>query len=104
MASGFIGNEVPRKGLRVRVPCPPLNQLVRLALAGPPHSRQHTDAARSAGAALSMGDRFCAAWSAVALLANSSRSGLERRTFCKFLSRQRVAANPARGGSLLQID
>ncbi len=23
MASGFIGNEVPRKGLRVRVPCPP---------------------------------------------------------------------------------
>lgn len=24
MASGFIGNEVPRKGLRVRVPCPPL--------------------------------------------------------------------------------
>lgn len=25
MASGFIGNEVPRKGLRVRVPCPPLS-------------------------------------------------------------------------------
>ena len=25
MASGFIGNEVPRKGLRVRVPCPPLH-------------------------------------------------------------------------------
>ncbi len=24
MASGFIGNEVPRKGLRVRIPCPPL--------------------------------------------------------------------------------
>jgi hypothetical protein len=24
MASGFIGNEVPRKGLRVRSPCPPL--------------------------------------------------------------------------------
>lgn len=24
MASGFIGNEVPRKGLRVRAPCPPL--------------------------------------------------------------------------------
>lgn len=24
MASGFIGNEVPRMGLRVRVPCPPL--------------------------------------------------------------------------------
>ena len=23
MASGFIGNEVPRKGLRVRAPCPP---------------------------------------------------------------------------------
>ena len=23
MVSGFIGNEVPRKGLRVRVPCPP---------------------------------------------------------------------------------
>lgn len=23
MASGFIGNEVPRKGLRVRIPCPP---------------------------------------------------------------------------------
>ena len=26
MASGFIGNEVPRKGLRVRVPCPPLRR------------------------------------------------------------------------------
>ena len=24
MVSGFIGDEVPRKGLRVRVPCPPL--------------------------------------------------------------------------------
>jgi hypothetical protein len=24
MVSGFIGNEVPRKGLRVRFPCPPL--------------------------------------------------------------------------------
>ena len=24
MASGLIGNEVPRKGLRVRLPCPPL--------------------------------------------------------------------------------
>ena len=24
MASGLIGNEVPRTGLRVRVPCPPL--------------------------------------------------------------------------------
>ena len=24
MVSGFIGNEVPRKGLRVRVSCPPL--------------------------------------------------------------------------------
>ncbi|MFM2217040.1 MAG: hypothetical protein RL240_1358 [Planctomycetota bacterium] len=24
MASGIIGNDVPRKGLRVRVPCPPL--------------------------------------------------------------------------------
>jgi hypothetical protein len=24
MVSGFIGNEVPRKGLRVRIPCPPL--------------------------------------------------------------------------------
>jgi len=24
MASGFIGNEVPRKGLRVRIPCLPL--------------------------------------------------------------------------------
>lgn len=23
MASGIIGNDVPRKGLRVRVPCPP---------------------------------------------------------------------------------
>ena len=28
MASGFIGNEVPRKGLRVRVPCPPLPEPV----------------------------------------------------------------------------
>ena len=27
MASGFIGNEVPRKGLRVRSPCPPLSFL-----------------------------------------------------------------------------
>ena len=27
MASSFIGNEVPRKGLRVRVPCPPLQKL-----------------------------------------------------------------------------
>lgn len=27
MASGFIGNEVPRKGLRVRVPCPPLSSV-----------------------------------------------------------------------------
>ena len=26
MVSGFIGNEVPRKGLRVRVPCPPLKK------------------------------------------------------------------------------
>ena len=25
MASGHIGNVVPRKGLRVRVPCPPLS-------------------------------------------------------------------------------
>ncbi len=25
MASGIIGNDVPRKGLRVRVPCPPLS-------------------------------------------------------------------------------
>ncbi len=24
MVSSFIGNEVPRKGLRVRIPCPPL--------------------------------------------------------------------------------
>lgn len=24
MASGLIGNEVPRQGLRVRLPCPPL--------------------------------------------------------------------------------
>lgn len=24
MASGIIGNDVPRKGLRVRPPCPPL--------------------------------------------------------------------------------
>ena len=24
MASGFIGNEVPRMGLRVRISCPPL--------------------------------------------------------------------------------
>lgn len=24
MVSGFIGNEVPRKGLRVRISCPPL--------------------------------------------------------------------------------
>ncbi len=24
MVSGLIGNEVPRKGLRVRAPCPPL--------------------------------------------------------------------------------
>jgi hypothetical protein len=28
MASGFIGNEVPRKGLRVRAPCPPLCRLI----------------------------------------------------------------------------
>jgi hypothetical protein len=27
MASGIIGNDVPRKGLRVRVPCPPLDLL-----------------------------------------------------------------------------
>ena len=27
MVSGFIGNEVPRKGLRVRIPCPPLMEL-----------------------------------------------------------------------------
>lgn len=27
MASGIIGNDVPRKGLRVRVPCPPLDFL-----------------------------------------------------------------------------
>ena len=27
MVSGFIGNEVPRKGLRVRIPCPPLKWL-----------------------------------------------------------------------------
>ena len=27
MVSGLIGNEVPRKGLRVRAPCPPLNPL-----------------------------------------------------------------------------
>lgn len=25
MVSGLIGNEVPRKGLRVRAPCPPLS-------------------------------------------------------------------------------
>lgn len=29
MASGIIGNDVPRKGLRVRVPCPPLHSSVR---------------------------------------------------------------------------
>jgi hypothetical protein len=29
MVSGFIGNEVPRKGLRVRIPCPPLRGLPR---------------------------------------------------------------------------
>lgn len=29
MASGLIGNEVPRKGLRVRVPCPPLTENAR---------------------------------------------------------------------------
>ena len=29
MASGIIGNDVPRKGLRVRVPCPPLGLSVR---------------------------------------------------------------------------
>ncbi len=28
MASGFIGNEVPRKGLRVRSPCPPLRKFL----------------------------------------------------------------------------
>lgn len=27
MVSGFIGNEVPRKGLRVRFPCPPLEKM-----------------------------------------------------------------------------
>ncbi len=32
MASGIIGNDVPRKGLRVRVPCPPL--LERVAAIG----------------------------------------------------------------------
>ena len=32
MASGFIGNEVPRKGLRVRVPCPPLLKSLKLLL------------------------------------------------------------------------
>lgn len=30
MVSSFIGNEVPRKGLRVRVPCPPLGMEVDL--------------------------------------------------------------------------
>jgi hypothetical protein len=30
MVSSFIGNEVPRKGLRVRVPCPPLEQKTHL--------------------------------------------------------------------------
>ncbi len=33
MASGLIGNEVPRKGLWVRVPCPPLQE-TRLFQAG----------------------------------------------------------------------
>ncbi len=33
MASGFIGNEVPRKGLRVRVPCPPLFEVASSVLA-----------------------------------------------------------------------
>ena len=32
MVSGFIGNEVPRKGLRVRVPCPPLKKKGHLRL------------------------------------------------------------------------
>ena len=27
MVSGIIGNDVPRKGLRVRSPCPPLRPL-----------------------------------------------------------------------------
>lgn len=31
MASGIIGNDVPRKGLRVRVPCPPLQSSVRFS-------------------------------------------------------------------------
>ncbi len=31
MASGIIGNDVPRKGLRVRVPCPPLHSSVRFS-------------------------------------------------------------------------
>jgi hypothetical protein len=31
MASGLIGIQVPRKGLWVRVPCPPLQFLVALA-------------------------------------------------------------------------
>lgn len=30
MVSGFIGNEVPRKGLRVRFPCPPLRRKRRI--------------------------------------------------------------------------
>lgn len=28
MVSGLIGNEVPRKGLRVRAPCPPLKPVL----------------------------------------------------------------------------
>lgn len=28
MVSGLIGNEVPRKGLRVRAPCPPLRPVL----------------------------------------------------------------------------
>jgi hypothetical protein len=39
LVSGLIGTEVPRKGLRVRVPCPPLEEprKVRMKRKFPPH-------------------------------------------------------------------
>jgi hypothetical protein len=46
MASGIIGNDVPRKGLRVRVPCPPLDLLTADVLR---HVRSHLNPPRLEG-------------------------------------------------------
>ena len=54
MASSLIRNQVPRKGLRVRVPCPPLVFVAEFAPSGPGdggcrpwHRRWHPRAIRS---------------------------------------------------------